>query len=179
MKLINKIKAIFNFHGQQIQVDVLSARIKNGVARLKTSGNNQEFEIHSNKITIMIDNDEAEETVQVIEPSDDDGDATDNNPVEHQKRQGDSEKAKAGGSKRKRAATHADLTFEKKSFATGFYESERIEIVSAYKSLKAKRDEYLLACVRAASPRKVEQELKRIRRERESMQEQETGAEDN
>lgn len=175
MSIINTIKAIFTFHGQKMQVEVLSARIKRGVARLRAFDSHQEYEVQAKNITILIDN-EDDESVQVVEPPDSEGSSDDDhkNPDDKQKKP---TPTKPGKTNRKRPATIADLTLEKKSFATGFYESERMEIVSAYKSAKAKRDEYLLACVRAASPRKIEQELKRIRRERETMQEQDNADE--
>ena len=169
MGIVNTITAIFNFHGQKMQMEVLSARIKKGIARLRSLDGSQEYEIRANHITITIDNEE-DDSVRVVEPTNHDeptDDETDDPTNANEKH----ESQKNGTKGQKRPATAADFTIEKKSFATGFYEPERLEIVNAYKSAKAKRDEYLLACVRAASPRKVEQELRRIRKERESMQE--------
>lgn len=170
MNVIQSLLAFFNYKGERIQMEVISARIKNGVAYLRSKDQSKEFRVKSDRISILIDNQD-DDSVQVIDRPDDED-------ASEQKPESDTDKAAKPGEKKNRkkqatarAARDEDFSYLKKSFSTGFYETEKREIVSAYKSAGAKRDEFLLACVRAAAPKKVEHELKKIRQERTAFQE--------
>lgn len=159
MRVASLIKAFFNFCGQRTQMEVRSARISRGVARIRSAVDGKVYKIQSKDITILIDNDD--QAVEEVQNSE-----VDRTPDEPQLANEKEEKKTHSRRKLALDRNRVDYVTEKRSFSTGFYDAEREEIVAAYKTAKAKRDEYLLACVRVASARRVEAELRRIRRER-------------
>ena len=56
MNVIQSLLAFFNYKGERIQMEVLSARIKNGVAYLRSKDQSKEFRVKSDRISILIDN---------------------------------------------------------------------------------------------------------------------------
>lgn len=168
MSFLKTILAHFHFNGQPIEMPLLSARIKDGIAFLRPKEQSDKvFAVRAEKIEIFLDN-LGDDSVRILEKDEDEqeGSSGSSPPAE-----ASPEPPSGKGKRRQRPAAAQDFDFlEEKSFSAKMYASERAEIINAYKAINAKRSDFLLACVRVASPKRVNAELKRIQKEHEAMQ---------
>lgn len=173
--MFRKIIAYFKYKGEEMEMELDSARLYEGKAILYPKGLDETaYVINSKTIQIYLDN--IDENVTVIEKEQ-------LNPEEEKGKGEKKPKENNGGSepsgeknprepkeKKKRkgrlASDHEMNLFKKVGFHMGLYQEEKDEIVKIYKSLGIPRDEFILACCRVAAKSKIDHEIKVIRKER-------------
>lgn len=170
MKIINRLKAIFNMGQQPIVLDLAAAEIKAGRAYLHPKGDRKTtYQVRSDDIEIYLSRNKelSDEDIRILKRKEDK--ATDIK---------DKQKDKKEGSNNSRLTNSDEMydRFKKKTFSVTLYQQEYDALMSTIREYGYKRAEFIMASANTATRGTMDRERKKIVRVHKEMRIEEKSA---
>lgn len=163
MKFMNRIKAFFRRNDEPIELDLVSAEIRQGKAFLHTGGNDPTtYVVRANDVEIRLNKDSSLSDLDILMLKRKSSAAKEKEKENKQLEKNDIRSVEPKKASSPSGVIYADDRFKKRTFSVSVYQDEYDMLMESIKEYGYKRADFVLACVNTASKGSMEKAHKKI-----------------